>query len=239
MHYGGLLFSFGCLVYHGARSVAFVRLVGGCGWIPGSSGALSAWGWGVAADWRALSIFCGGRRGISSSGGAWLWSVVGGRVVLVALRGRVLAFVCRGAFWSIFGRASGMRIGWGRSLLCGALVMGLAVCALGGCGMGSAGQWGPDYAASPDCACLGGALGASVIRSVPAGRLVGASEGPEPSPFPPTDLRGRHLPTTPRYRSWTENQRRKSESVQTPSAHAQNLYCTSTFCILHGVSCHI
>ena len=89
------------------------------------------------------------------------------------------------------------------------------------------GRWVPGYAASPDRACLGGgALGPSVVCSMPAWRPVGGGRARAPNrrPSPPTDLRGRHLPTTPRERSWTENQRRKSESVQTATAQAQNLH---------------
>ena len=83
------------------------------------------------------------------------------------------------------------------------------------------GQWVPDYAASPNHACLKRSAGA---LGYPFHAYWATSH-----PSPPTDLRGRHLPTTPRERSWTENQRRKSESVQTATAHAQNLYWTSAF----------
>ena len=70
------------------------------------------------------------------------------------------------------------------------------------------GQWVPDYVASPNRAYLrGGALGPSVIYSVPAGRPVGRAGAPNLGPSPPTDLRGRPLPITPRERSWTENLR--------------------------------
>ena len=92
------------------------------------------------------------------------------------------------------------------------------------------GQCLPDYATSPNHVYLKKTLGPSVIYYMPTGRPVGTSGGPKPPPFP-TDRLTRSTLTNlrPNERSWTENQRRKSESVETTTAHAQNLYWTSTF----------
>ena len=70
-------------------------------------------------------------------------------------------------------------------------------------------------------------LGLSVIYSMPTGRPV---EGPNPSRFPT------HRPTqsTLNNGARVSDDGRENESVETPTAHAQNPYWTSTFCNFHG-----
>ena len=194
----------------------------------GAGGSMPGAGWGTREKPRELLIIAGGSGRIRVTG-SLLQSVRGG----MPFRG--LAEIKAGrrsldsGFEGFFLDKRAQPHFWGHLRGLRGLRRAAGVQGARGAQRGS-GQWLPGCAASPNRVCLRGALGPSVIYSVPAGRPVGgASEGAKRCPFPPADLRGRHLPTASRDRSWTENQRRKSESVQTATARAQNLYWTSTF----------